>query len=148
MARSPDGSDDLAPCPDRSFSAVDYLLRRAQRGAAGRPDAAQILAQTISMACPGSADPYAVLGAYTQERQAEITSTLRQLLEDRITASRIPDGNDEMLAIRLSPTAMPRLTRQAIVIPVKPRRIIGRPPRNILQPHRAGFSAVSWGAVG
>jgi hypothetical protein len=82
MARSPDRSDDLAPCPDRSFSAVDYLLRRAQRGAAGRPDAAQILAQTISMACPGSADPYAVLGAYTQERQAEITSTLRQLLED------------------------------------------------------------------
>ena len=48
--------------PDRSFPAVDNLIRRAQRAAAGRPDPARILAQTISMACPGGADPYAVLG--------------------------------------------------------------------------------------
>jgi len=48
--------------PDRSYPAVDNLIRRAQRAAAGRPDAARILAQTISMACPGGADPYAVLG--------------------------------------------------------------------------------------
>jgi hypothetical protein len=28
--------------------------------------------QTISFACRGGADPYAILGAYTQERQAEL----------------------------------------------------------------------------
>jgi hypothetical protein len=48
--------------PDRLFPAVDNLIRRAQRAAAGRPDPARILAQTINMACLGGADPYAVLG--------------------------------------------------------------------------------------
>ena len=55
-------SDNLAPCQTDPYPAVDNLIRRAQRAAAGRPDAARILAQTISMACPGGADPYAVLG--------------------------------------------------------------------------------------
>jgi hypothetical protein len=87
-----------------SFSAVDNLIRRAQRVTAGRPDPARILAETISMACLGGADPYAVLGVLIEgtvqtlvehipkERRAEITAALKQLLEQRLRASGIPDG--------------------------------------------------------
>ena len=88
-----------------SFSAVDNLIRRAQRVTAGRPDPARILAQTISMACPGGADPYAVLGVLVEgtvqtlvehipkERQAEIAAALKQLLEERMKASGISYGD-------------------------------------------------------
>ena len=98
-------SDNLAPCQTVLFPLVDNLIRRAQRVAAGRPDPARILAQTISMACPGGADPYAVLGVLVEgtvqtlvehipkERQAEIAATLKQLLEERMKASGIPDGD-------------------------------------------------------
>jgi hypothetical protein len=91
--------------PDRSYPAVDNLIRRAQRAAAGRPDAARIRAQTISMACPGGADPYAVLGVLVEgtvqtlvqhipkERQAEIAAKLKQLLDERMRASGVPDGD-------------------------------------------------------
>jgi hypothetical protein len=91
--------------PDRPFPAVDNLIRRAQRVAAGRPDPARILAQTIRMACPGGADPYAVLGVLVEgavqtlvehipkERQAETAATLRQLLEERMKACGVPDGD-------------------------------------------------------
>jgi hypothetical protein len=91
--------------PDRSYPAVDNLIRRAQRAAAGRPDAARILAQTITMACPGGADPYAVLGVLVEgtvqtlvqhipkERQAEIAAKLKQLLDERMRASGVPDGD-------------------------------------------------------
>ena len=73
--------------PDRPFPVVDNLIRCAQRVAAGRSDPARILAQTINMACPGGADPYAVLGVLIEgtvqtlvehipkERQAEISAT-------------------------------------------------------------------------
>src|SRR5438094_845533 len=37
-----------------------------------------------------------------------------------------------MPAIGLSPTAMPRVTRQAIVIPIEPRRAVRRTSRNVL----------------
>lgn len=90
---------------DRSYPAVDNLIRRAQRAAAGRPDAARILAQTISMACPGGADPYAVLGVLIEgtvqtlvehipkERQAEVAVTLKELLEERLAACGISNGD-------------------------------------------------------
>jgi hypothetical protein len=57
------------------------------------------------MACPGGADPYAVLGLLIEgtvqtlvehipkERRAEIAVTLKQLLEQRLRASGIPDGD-------------------------------------------------------
>ena len=89
--------------PDQSYPAVDNLIRRAPRVAAGRSDAARILAQTISMACPGGADPYAVLGVLIEgtvqtlvdhipkERQAEIAATLKELLNQRLRASGVPD---------------------------------------------------------
>jgi hypothetical protein len=91
--------------PDRSYPAVDNLIRRARRAAAGRPDAAHILAQTISMACPGGADPYAVLGVLIEgtvqtlvqhipkERQAEIAAELKQLLDQRLKACGISDAD-------------------------------------------------------
>jgi hypothetical protein len=91
--------------PNGPFPVVDTLIRRAQRVAAGRPDPARILAQTISMACPGGADPYAVLGVLVEgtvqtlvehipkQRQAETAPTLKQLLEERMKASGIPDGD-------------------------------------------------------
>jgi hypothetical protein len=56
------------------------------------------------MACPGGADPYAVLGLIEgtvqtlvehipREGQAEIAVTLKQLLDERMKASRIPDAD-------------------------------------------------------
>ena len=98
-------SDILTPMPDRPFPAVDNLIRRAQRVAAGRPDPAHILAQTIRMACPGGADPYAVLGLLIEgtvqtlvdhipeERRAEIAAALKQLLKERLEVSGITDGD-------------------------------------------------------
>jgi hypothetical protein len=92
--------------PDRPFPAIDNLIRRAQRVATGRPDAARILAQTISMGCPGGADPYVVLGVLiegtvqtlvehiSKERQAEIAATLKQLLDQRLKACGVPDSDD------------------------------------------------------
>src|SRR5580704_2800008 len=91
--------------PDRPFPVVDSLIRRAQRVAAGRPDPARILAETISMACPGDADPYAVLGVLIEgtvqtlvehipkERQAETAATLKHLLEQRMKASGVSDSD-------------------------------------------------------
>jgi hypothetical protein len=91
--------------PDRPCPAVDNLIRRAQRVAAGQPDPAHILAQTIRMACPGGADPYAVLGLLIEgtvqtlvdhipeERRAEIAAALRQLLKERLEVSGITDGD-------------------------------------------------------
>jgi hypothetical protein len=91
--------------PDRPFPVVDHLIRRAQRVAAGRPDPARILAQTISMACPGGADPYAILGVLVEgtvqtlvehvpkERQSETAATLKRLLDERLGPCGIPDGD-------------------------------------------------------
>jgi hypothetical protein len=67
-------------------------------------DPARILAHTISMACPGGADPYPVLGLLIEgtvqtrvrhipkERQAEIAVVLKGLLDGRMKASGIPDA--------------------------------------------------------
>jgi hypothetical protein len=88
----------------RSYPVVDNLIRRAQRVAAGRTDPVRSLAQTISMACPGGADPYAVLGALVEgtvqtliehipsERHAEVASAVEQLLAERFLASGVRDG--------------------------------------------------------
>ena len=55
------------------------------------------------MACPGGADPYAVLGLLIEgtvqtlvehipkERHAEIAETLKQLLDERMKACGVPD---------------------------------------------------------
>jgi hypothetical protein len=57
------------------------------------------------MACPGGADPYAVLGVLIEgtvqtlvqhipkERQAEIAVTQKQLLDQRLKASGVPVGD-------------------------------------------------------
>jgi len=57
------------------------------------------------MACPGGADPYAVLGLLIEgtvqtlvdhipeERRAEIAAALKQLLEERLVACGISDGD-------------------------------------------------------
>ena len=91
--------------PDRPFPVVNNLIRRAQRVAAGRPDPARILAQTISMACRGGADLYAVLGLpiegtvqtlvehIPKERRAETAAMLKKLLEERLSTCGIPDGD-------------------------------------------------------
>jgi hypothetical protein len=91
--------------PDRPFPVVDSLIRRAQRVAVGRPDPARILAPTISMACPGGADPYAVLGVLVEgtvqtlvehipkQRRAEVAATLKQLLEERMKECGVAAGD-------------------------------------------------------
>jgi hypothetical protein len=84
--------------PDRPFRAVDELIRRVQRVAAGRPNPTFILAQTISLAGTSGVDPYAVLGVLVEgavqtltqhippERQAEAAATLVELLRERLEA--------------------------------------------------------------
>ena len=93
---------DAAVMPDRSFPAVDALIRRVQRVAASRPDPIHILAQTISMTGKIGADPYAVLGVLVEgavltvvqhipvEQQTETAAMLVQLLEERLKARGIP----------------------------------------------------------
>jgi hypothetical protein len=90
--------------PDRSFPAVQALVRRVQRVAASRPDPAHILAQTISMAGTIGMDPDVVLGILVEgavqtlirqipaERQAETAATLVELLEERLRAHGLPGG--------------------------------------------------------
>jgi hypothetical protein len=53
--------------PNRSFPAVEALVGQVRPVAAGRSDPGRILVQTISMACPVGADPYAVLGCWLVE---------------------------------------------------------------------------------
>jgi hypothetical protein len=88
--------------PDRSFPAVQALVRRVQRVAASRPDPAHILAQTISMTGTIGMDPHVVLGILVEgavqtlirhipaERQAETAAILVELLEDRLKAHGLP----------------------------------------------------------
>jgi hypothetical protein len=94
-------SDDM---PDRSFPAVQALVRRVQRVAANRPDPAHILAQTISMTGTIGMDPHVVLGILVEgavqtlirqipaERQADAAATLIELLEERLKAHGLPDS--------------------------------------------------------
>ena len=91
--------------PDRSYPAVQALVRRVQRAAANRPDPAHILAQTISMAGTIGMDPDVVLGILVEgavqtlirqipaERQAETAATLIELLEERLRAHGLPGGD-------------------------------------------------------
>jgi hypothetical protein len=90
--------------PDRPYPAVEALIRRVQRIAASRPDPLYILAQTIGMTGAIGADPYAVLGVLVEgavqiiieqipeEHQAETAATLVRLLEERLHARGIPEG--------------------------------------------------------
>jgi hypothetical protein len=84
--------------PDRPFRAVDNLIRRVQRVAAGRPDPTYILAQMIGMIGESEVDPYAILGVLIEgaahtlvrhipaERQSDTAAMLVQLLEERLEA--------------------------------------------------------------
>ena len=99
------GMRDAAGMPDRPFPAVDALIRRVQRVAAGRPDPMHILAQTIGLTGAIGADPYAVLGVLVEgavltivqhipaEQQMETAATLVQLLEERLNARGITGGH-------------------------------------------------------
>jgi hypothetical protein len=91
--------------PDRSFPAVQALVRRVKRVAASRPDPAHILAQTISMTSTIGMDPHVVLGILVEgavqtlirqipaERQPETAATLIELLKERLEAHGLP-GNE------------------------------------------------------
>ena len=92
--------------PDRSFPAVQALVRRVQRVAASRPDPAHILAQTISMAGTIGMDPDVVLGILVEgavqtlirqipaERQAETAAMLVELLKERLKAHGLSDSRE------------------------------------------------------
>ena len=98
---------DAVPMPDRPFPAVEALIRRVQRIAAGRPDPMHILAQTIGMTSAIGADPYAVLGVLIEgavqtivqqipaEQQQETAATLLRLLQDRLDAHGLTGGDKD-----------------------------------------------------
>jgi hypothetical protein len=89
---------------DRPFRAVDELIRRVQRVAAGKPDMTYILAQMISMIGVTEVDPYAVLGVLIEgavhtltqhipaERRVEAVAMLMELLEERLKAHGLTGG--------------------------------------------------------
>ena len=91
--------------PDRSYPAIEALIRRVQFVAASRPDPLYILAQTIDMASMIGVDSYALLGVLVEgavqtviqhipaERQAEAVATLVELLKERLEAHRLPGRN-------------------------------------------------------
>jgi hypothetical protein len=97
---------DAGVMPDRPFPAVEALIRRVQRVAAGRPDPLHILAQTIGMTGAIGADPYAVLGVLVEgavqtivqqipaEHQAETAATLVRLLKERLSAGGVGGGEN------------------------------------------------------
>ena len=64
--------DDMS---DRSFPAVEALVRRVQRIAASRPDPARILAETISMAGDHRHYPDVVLGILVEGADSYANST-------------------------------------------------------------------------
>ena len=92
--------------PDRPYRAVDELIRRVQRVAANRPDPMHILAEMISMVGESDVDPYAIVGVLIEgavhtivqhipaERQADTAATLLQLLEERLRAHGLCDGEE------------------------------------------------------
>ena len=93
--------------PDRSYPAVEALVRRVQRAAASRPDPLHVLAATISMAGIIGMDPYAVLGILIEgavqtlaqqippERQAQAAAELVALVQERLKAHGLSDNDDE-----------------------------------------------------
>ena len=93
--------------PDRSYPAVEALVRRVQRAAASRPDPLHVLAATISMTGIIGMDPYAVLGILIEgavqtlaqqippERQAQAAAELVALVQERLKAHGLSDNDDE-----------------------------------------------------
>jgi hypothetical protein len=91
--------------PNRPYPAIDVLIRRVQRVAASRPDPLYVLAETINMAGTIGMDPYEVLGVLIEgavqtivhhippERQAETVDTLIELLNERLEAGGLPNGD-------------------------------------------------------
>jgi|HubBroStandDraft_3_1064219.scaffolds.fasta_scaffold800135_1 hypothetical protein len=91
--------------PNRPYPAIDVLIRRVQRVAASRPDPLYVLAETINMAGMIGMDPYEVLGVLIEgavqtivhhippERQAETVDTLIELLNERLEAGGLPNGD-------------------------------------------------------
>jgi hypothetical protein len=105
VAPSPRGCHD-GVMPDRSYPAVEALIRRVQRVAAGRPDPLQVLAATIGMTGTIGMDPYAVLGILIEgavqtlaqqippERQAQAAAELIALVHERLKAHGLTDNHD------------------------------------------------------
>ena len=106
VAPSPRGSHSDV-MPDRSYPAVEALVRRVQRVAASRPDPLHILAATISMTDTIGMDPYAVLGVLIEgaaqtlaqqippEQQAQAAAELIALMQERLKARGLFNHHDE-----------------------------------------------------
>jgi hypothetical protein len=84
--------------PDRP-SALDNLIREANRTAARKPDSLDLLARMIHLALKDGADPYLVTGVLVEgavsalagyipaERQPEAVQSLVELLSERLKAN-------------------------------------------------------------
>ena len=83
---------------DRSFSAIDDLIRRAEQAAAARPNQIRLVAELIKLIGDRDVDPYLLIGVLLEgavdtlakhippERQAETTERLGRLLVERLRA--------------------------------------------------------------
>ena len=84
--------------PERSYPAIDALIRQVQRVVDNRSDPTRILAEVIGVIGASGADPCTVLGVLVEgaartlvhhvprDQQADTAATLLQLLEERLKA--------------------------------------------------------------
>jgi hypothetical protein len=81
-----------------SYSAVDDLIRLAEKAASAKPDRVRLVAELIKLIGDGGADPYLLIGVLLEgavytlakhiptERQRETTEQLRRIVVERLKA--------------------------------------------------------------
>jgi hypothetical protein len=83
---------------EHSFTAIDDLIRQAERAASAAPDQVHLVAQLVRLVGDQGADPYLLIGALLEgavytlakhipaERQGQTTEQLGRLLVERLRA--------------------------------------------------------------
>ncbi len=84
--------------PQRYFSAVDNLIRKAEQAATAKPDQIRLVGELVRLVGDGGADPYLLIGVLLEgavhtlaqhippERQRETTEQVSRLLVERFKA--------------------------------------------------------------
>jgi hypothetical protein len=81
-----------------SFSAVDELIRQAEKAASAKPDQLRLVAELVKLIGDGGADPYLLIGVLLEgavhtlakhippERQRQTADQLRRIMVERLKA--------------------------------------------------------------
>ena len=83
---------------DRSFPAVDDLIRQVEQAVVTKPDQIRLVAELVKLIGDGGADPYTLIGVLLEgavhtlathippQRQRETTEQLGRILVERLKA--------------------------------------------------------------